>query len=80
LQFLEAQRVVDAATHVLEEDQASWLFILDNRATDGTVVVVRVTKTAAGLSVSSFARLRDGEGQSRAQIADLLGQARRKAE
>jgi hypothetical protein len=80
LQFLEAQRVVDAATHVLEEDPASWLFILDNRATDGIVVVVGVTKTAAGLSVSSFVRLRDGDDQSRNRIAELLGRARKKAE
>lgn len=73
LDYLMAQRTIDQATRRVQDTPNSLIYILEQADANGYVLVVKVTKSKAGLFVQSFRRL-SGRADIRGRtIRRLLG-------
>lgn len=72
LEYAQAQRVVSAATHVIQDGPRSLIFVLEDPAASGHVLVVKATQTGQGLFVTSFRRLSSRDIDRDREMARLL--------
>lgn len=57
LDYLMAQRTIDAASRRIQDTPSSMIYVLEDPQANGYVLVVKVTKSGEGLFVQSFRRL-----------------------
>ncbi|RWR26797.1 virion morphogenesis protein [Sinirhodobacter populi] len=70
--YAEAQRVVSAATHRVQDGPQSMIYVIDETGANGYVLVVKATKTGLGLFVTSLRRLSADEATRDRTIRRLL--------
>jgi hypothetical protein len=71
-EYAEAQRVVDTATHVVEDGKGALIFVLVAPGRGGQVLVVKATRSGARLFVTSFRRMSSDAAQQDREIRRLL--------
>lgn len=79
-EYAQAQYVADHATTTIQDSPTSLVYVLEQGGTDagGYVLVVKATRTGAGLFVTSYRRLSRQEAIRDAEIGRLIGKGNKK--
>lgn len=72
LDYLMAQRTIDQATQRVKDTANSLIYVLEQEDANGYVLVVKVTKSKAGLFVQSFRRLSADQRDRDQELRRLL--------
>lgn len=72
LDYAQAQRVVSEATRVIQDGPHALIFVLEDPAASGHVLVVKATQTGRGLFVTSFRRISGDPGARERTLRRLL--------
>lgn len=72
LDYAQAQRTVNEATHRIQDSPTSLLYVLEEPGANGYVLVVKATMTGLGLFVQSFRRISGDETQRARTVRRLL--------
>jgi hypothetical protein len=72
LDYLQVQRVIEAATFVIQDTPRSLVYLLAEEGANGYVLVVKATISGNGLFVTSFRRLSADAARQDREVARLI--------